>query len=130
MVEDGIFTATKETIQLRQLVRSGVPRRWCVEVVNLSTFAVTVSEVGFGRSRGLRELIVPADVPGGTSLPIRLEPREAATVYAGVGVDPDPQIVRRPSAYAETDCGVLRFGTTPLYKAYLAAVASRHGVRH
>ena len=127
ITSDGNFTASKATNQMRQLVGSGTLSRWCIEVVNLSAFAVTISEVGFAKSNGLRHVLVPADVSNGGSFPSRLEPREAVTLYAESGVKPDPEVMRRPYAYAKTDCGVLCSGTSPIYKDYFAAITSRQG---
>lgn len=129
MVGGRIVAGTKATNQLRELVSSQTPSRWCIEVVNLSTFAVTISEVGFAKSNGLRHVLVPAEVSNGRSWPARLEPREAVMLYAQIGETPAPQVMRRPYAYAETDCGVLRFGTSPIFKDYFAAITSMEGRR-
>jgi len=127
MVDGGIITGTKATNQLKQLICSQTPSRWCIEVVNLSTFAVTISEVGFAKSNGLRHVLVPAQVSNGRTWPARLESREAVTLYAQIGENPDPHIMQRPYAYAETDCGVLCFGTSSIFKDYFAVITSRQG---
>ena len=93
---------------------SADPRiRVCIEVSNLSAFAVTVDEVGFfmhGTERRLA-FVRPVLADGGP-WPRRLEPRSAVTVYAQ---QPEAQS-RIRSGYARTQCGVVRRGITPALK--------------
>jgi hypothetical protein len=92
----------------------------CVEVVNLSTFPVTVDEIGFGpdRKRKHRHFIIPLQNYG-DQLPKRLESREAMTVYAQPGLRLDPKIVWKPRAYAKTACGRVSYGSSPAFKQYV-----------
>lgn len=86
-----------------------------IEVVNLSNFAVTISEVGFtlnGKSLDrVRAAVVQPILLDGGPWPRRLEAREAVSVYM------DPNYVVQPGnkigkAYARTACGEARFGVS------------------
>jgi hypothetical protein len=92
----------------------------CIDVVNLSAFAVTISSVGFkvrGTS-GFASVWQPI-VFDGKPWPRRLEPRESVTAYLAPGQD----LTRASRAYAKTDCGELRYGSSRALKEY---VKSRH----
>ena len=87
-----------------------------IEVVNLSAFAVTVSEVGFtidGNTIKKRRAAIPSPILlDGGSWPRRLETRESTSLYfdtallAGHGR-------RLGRAYACTACGEVSYGTSP-----------------
>lgn len=107
---------------LRPDATQGSPeeRRLCVEVVNLSSFPITVNEVGFGKrilSRA-RHVLVPPLILDGKPWPRRLEPREAVIVYTerGVRFSPQPSPKR---AYAATACGEVRYGTSKALKHFI-----------
>ncbi len=55
-----------------------------IEVVNLSAFPVTISEVGFGHyhAKKTRQYLFAPRLTDGGALPKRLESREAFTAYA------------------------------------------------
>jgi len=112
---------------LYRFFESGVPWRLCVEVVNLSAFPVTVAEVGFGQGPSNERLVLmePELSPPGKSLPVRLEPRESITAYSTVGIQLDLSFMRRPVAFARTDCGYNQYGSSPILKHYLETMASR-----
>ena len=87
-----------------------VPQRgWClgIEVVNLSTFAITVSTVGVtmrGTSRHL-QIFAPA-LSSGDTLPKRLEPRTGFTAFAGFGTtEEEPGFRIADEVYVSTACG-------------------------
>ncbi len=124
---DLVISGVKRSQLQQRLANSGAPARWCLEVVNLSEFAVTISDVGFGRSNRVRHVLVHPEILNGKSWPVRLEPREAVTLYAQIGETLDPRIMQQPYAYAETDCGVVCYGTSPIFKDHLAAITSRQG---
>lgn len=84
-----------------------------IEVVNLSNFPVTISEVGFtlnGHSVDQRRAAVPQPIViDGKPWPRRLEAREAVSVFM------DPDYLVQPGnkigkAYARTACGEARYG--------------------
>lgn len=88
--------------------------RLCIEVTNLSTFALTITEVGVlywcTKKRGA--VVNPIIIDGGT-FPRKLEPRTSFTAYF------HPEALQRLDghkircAYAKTDCGVVIRGNSP-----------------
>lgn len=88
---------------------------FCIEVTNLSDFAVTIKDVGFfyrgTKSRGA--IIQPVLIDGG-SWPRRLESRTAVTVYCHVGSKNIEKKIR--TAYATTECGKTKTGNSPALK--------------
>lgn len=93
-----------------------------IEVVNLSSFPVTISEIGFtiGRSRGSlprRIALAAQSFVDGTELPIRLE-RHAS--FSGTfhvrGLEEHD--IRK--AYALTTSGVISYGKSPALQQWIA----------
>lgn len=85
------------------------PHRLCIEVTNLSTFPVTITEVGvLYQSTTSRGQLVQPLLYGGESLPHRLAARTSVTAYADPGALRGNHLVR--CAYAATDCGVTATG--------------------
>ena len=82
------------------------PDRLAVEIVNLSAFPVTISEVGFGRpDRHRLAFIVPEVSPGYTWPPV-VEPRRAVIVYQRVVAI---NVTSLPgNLYVETECGAVK----------------------
>jgi len=95
--------------------------------VNLSAFPITISDAGFGRTAQGRHVFIRPEVTQGKTWPARLEPREAVTVFGRVGDNLDPAVMSKPVAYAETDCGVIQYGTSPIFRDYVVSLRSRHG---
>jgi hypothetical protein len=89
----------------------------CIEVTNLSGFAVTVAEVGYTRPRQKRRSAVPLpSTMDGKGWPRRLEPRESVSAYfAPDEFKPGTRIGR---AYAKTECGVVRHGSSPALRQF------------
>ena len=86
---------------------------FCIEVINLSTFPLTVAEVGllYHGTKQRAAIVYPALADGG-GWPRRLEARSAVTAYlSGEGLDARTHRIR--CAYAKTDCGLTFEGTTP-----------------
>ena len=96
-------------------------QRLCVEIVNLSTFPVTVKEVGFGRKEGPQGLrhVMTSMHGSGDQLPKRLESRQSMTVYDAYCLTLDPRLMTHAVAYAETDCGTRVYGTSPAFQSYV-----------
>ncbi|MGD0540449.1 MAG: hypothetical protein ABSB33_02915 [Tepidisphaeraceae bacterium] len=94
------------------------PEMLSIQVVNLSSFEVTVSDVGFGKVGQLRQFIFQPTLTNGKSLPYRLSPREAITALADPGAKLDPALLTKAVAYVKTDCGKVRYGTSPIFKEY------------
>ena len=78
----------------------------CIEVLNLSTFALTITEVGvLFRDSDHRGVILQPTLNDGSSLPVVLEPRRALSAYADPSaLDRDPHRIQ--CVYAKTDCGL------------------------
>jgi hypothetical protein len=88
-----------------------------IEVLNLSNFALTVTEVGFtlnGSSikRGERAAIPMPVVIDGEPWPRRLEARESVSLYFERPDSSEPI----GKAYARTACGEVRYGDSPALK--------------
>lgn len=94
---------------------------FCIEVTNLSAFAVTVEETGVlykgSDSRGA--YTQPILIDGG-SWPRRLESRSSVTVYGQPPRSQEGHVLK--CAYARTACGVVRKGTSPAFKQLASAV--------
>ena len=86
-----------------------------IEVVNLSAFPVTVTEIGYMLSNR-RRVVIRKPLMGDTKpLPRRLEPREGFTAYV-VDFTGVPSDIER--AYARTACGETRFGDSKALQAF------------
>ena len=46
-------------------------------------------------------------------------------LYLGIGEQLEPRIMQHPFAYAKTDCGVIRYGTSPIFQQYLEFLRQR-----
>ena len=89
---------------------------FCVEVTNLSAFAVTVYEVGMFYNGTDRRSSIPNPIlADGGPWPRRLEPRSSITVYSE---RPRSEIngKRMKCAYAKTQCGHVETGTSEAFK--------------
>lgn len=92
---------------------------FCIEITNLSAFAVTVKEAGvFYKGINSRSVCTRPVLIDHGPWPRRLESRESVTVYG-----------QRPSAkpghplkcaYARTACGVVRMGSSPAFRKLAA----------
>jgi hypothetical protein len=92
------------------------PTMLSIAVTNLSSFPMTINEVGYtgsgGAMRGKRAMIFQPHVIDGKPWPRRLESREAVSLYFGVeNVPRDPSLLAW--AYAGTECGVYAYGGSP-----------------
>jgi hypothetical protein len=88
---------------------------FCIEGINLSTFALTITEMGFlHRGTKTRSSLQPPLIIDGGTWPRRLEPRSSVTVYAHSGSITNEHPIR--CAYAKTDCGLTFKGTSGALK--------------
>lgn len=88
---------------------------FCVEVTNLSAFPVTICDVGvFYRGTDRRGCIIQPVLMDGGAWPRRLESRSSVTVYSGKPTSVPGQRLR--CAYAKTECGHTRTGSSPALK--------------
>jgi hypothetical protein len=85
----------------------------CIEVLNLSTFPLTVTEVGFtidgDPRKKTRAAIVQPLIHDGKPWPRRLEARESVTAYFNFANLSHK--IRK--AYVKTDCGEVAYGKSP-----------------
>lgn len=92
---------------------------FCIEITNLSAFAVTINEAGVlykgTDSRGA--YTQPIIIDGG-SWPRRLEPRSSVTVYGQPPTGNPGHPLK--CAYASTACGVTRRGSSPAFRQLAA----------
>ena len=119
-VVNTIYALDRDRVKLRIVSKIATPvgpmglgpDHVCSEVVNLSTFPLTINEVGFKLSGTTRRLAItdPILVDGGP-WPRRLEPRSSVTVYAPAGIEHQPAFGHVADVYATTDCGETHTGS-------------------
>ena len=101
-----------------------------IEVVNLSAFAVTISDVGFGRVDAPHAAVVIPEMADGKIWPVRLESRRAVTTFCELPkTSAEASSFTGPAhrvAYAQTDCGAVRYGTSEIFDRFIEA-RSKHG---
>jgi hypothetical protein len=98
-------------------VGSADPRlTFCIEITNLSAFAVSIEEAGvfYKRTKNRGAIICPVFADGGTSWPRRLEPRSSVTVYSQAPSSRSGHRIK--CAYARTQCGVTVRAASPALK--------------
>lgn len=86
-----------------------------IEVVNLSEFCVTISDVGFTLKDNRQATLAPVvgtEQPG--ELPLRLEPRTSYHKYFNIDEVGFPKNVK--TAYVKTQCGEMITGTSGALK--------------
>jgi hypothetical protein len=82
-----------------------------IEVINLSDFPVTITDVGFllkNKKRATLFRVISIDQP--SKLPIRLEPRTSYKKYFNIDKAGFPKLTKY--AYVDTQCGELITGTS------------------
>lgn len=96
---------------------------FCIEITNLSEFAITVDETGvFYKGTDARGAYTQPILIDGKSWPRRLEPRSSVTVYGQAPQSMSDHLLK--CAYARTECGVTCTGTSPAFKQLAASVVS------
>lgn len=110
------------------LVINGImgDEKGCIEVINLSAFPVSVSEVGFtlgdGTARkGHKAQIAMPYTPDGKPFARRLESRESVTGY--FDLDGLPHDIGK--AYVKTDCDEVAYGMSPAFQNHRLRRAGR-----
>lgn len=94
-----------------------------ISVVNRSTFAVTVTHVGFDLVDTANHMqIMPSDQFGET-VPCKLEPRTSATFHLSAGAHMSRNFGLVKHAYVGTACGRKFTGTSPALKSYVNEAA-------
>ena len=95
----------------------------CIEVINLSTFVVTVYGVGFTSEKFDLLIIDPLLHDGGT-WPRRLEPRQSVTAFLNEDWKQSKDIPLARKAFARTECGVTCYGSIKRIKNRLRQMRS------
>lgn len=116
----------KSRVKLRVRPKHAIPvgaadprLTFCIEVTNLSAFALTIEETGvFYRGTEKRGAYTQPVLIDGKEWPRRLEPRSSVTVYGQPPFSSGGHPLR--CAYATTECGVTRTGTSPAFKQLAA----------
>lgn len=122
-----VLTTHLSSTETDSPLRSRPPDRLGIEVVNLSAFAVTVSDVGFGRLRATRAIALLPELSTGKSWPVRLESRDSFTAYFRADQSLPEPVLKHPVAYAETDCGAVTYGKSPALRQYVMEVLAARG---
>jgi|GEM_PF-2306551 len=119
------FLDNHVTKSVRLAEKDGIPGRIVVQVVNLSFFPVVLKEVGLGtvRTDNIQKFLRPRAAKAGigevgVELPVRLDPREAAHVFAPEGFRLDLARGLATRGFAITDCGKVAYGTSPILHHY------------
>lgn len=93
----------------------------CIEVVNLSSYPITLKEVGFEprvplleRQRG-RFTMVNNGCRNGKQLPVRIDPRDSVEVYYKNKNGLELMIKQSRRIIVETTCGKICFGKLKYY---------------
>jgi hypothetical protein len=113
------LTVDRHNSSVSDRIRKGIPFRLCIEVINLSAFPLTISDVGFGKRDKLRHILFHPELTPGKTWPPRLDSRESVVAYVKIGEHLDPKVMNKALAYANTDCGVTCYGTSPIFKEYV-----------
>lgn len=89
-----------------------------IQVVNLSAFAVTITQVGFRMRDGKDRVMIPAPVnPHQKNWPPkRLESRESLVVHYAAETLDAPEFLEVRDAFAKTACGCAIEGTSKALK--------------
>lgn len=115
-------TLDKNRVKLRVVPKQAIPYgaadprlTFCIEVTNLSSFPLTVEEIGvFFHRTDKRAAIVTPVLPDNGPWPRRLEPRSSITAYSQLPEAREGRKMR--CAYARTQCGRTVEGTSPAFK--------------
>ena len=102
------------------IIHGELERHFMIEVLNLSSFPVVVSEVGFtlnGNSinKNKRAAISRPELIDGGSWPRKLEPRTSVGCYFKLS-EVQNDALNIGKAYASTQCGEARYGISPALK--------------
>ncbi len=93
-----------------------------VQVTNLSSFAVTIQSVGFGKFKLLKDCIRlthPIVMKRKNCWPLKLESRESDWLMFDTGTDIPINLLDKHSAYVVTECGHVVYGTSRVFNAYV-----------
>ena len=115
-------TLDKNRVKLKVVPKKAIPYgvadpmlTFCIEVTNLSSFPLTLEEVGvfFYRTDNRAAVINPM-LPDNGPWPRRLEPRSSISIYSQLPEFREGRKMR--CAYARTQCGHIAEGVSPAFK--------------
>ncbi len=109
------FPKTMDAVKQKQ-------HRLGVQVTNLSSFAVSIRSVGFGKFKLLKDCIRLTDpivMKRKNCWPLKLESRESDWLTFKTGVDIPIDLLDKHSAYVVTECGHVVYGTSRVFNAYV-----------
>jgi len=96
--------------------------RLCIEVTNLSSFAVTINQVGFGKFK-LHEngisIPFPKVMKRENCWPLKLDSRESDLLSMSSGIDIPIELLDKNCAFAVTQCGHIAYGNSDMFDAYV-----------
>lgn len=110
---------SKDRVRLKVMPSHAIPfggadprLRFAIEITNLSAFAVTIADVGvFYRDTDARGSVISPIVGDGGPWPRRLEPRSSVSIYSELPASKPGHPIK--SAYARTQCGYTKTGSSP-----------------
>lgn len=113
---------SKDRVRLKVVPKSVIPVGGAdpeinigVEVLNLSSFSLSIEEVGFVLKRTSKRLAIINPITAkNTQPPFKLEPRSSITIYGKLHPEKMKGIV---SAYARTSCGHDKRGNSPALRS-------------
>jgi hypothetical protein len=95
-----------------------------IEVINRSSFAVTINFVGFNLWFTRSHLPVLSNFGFGNALPHKLEARTSAIFYLIASTTEDKRLSRVKSAYVRTACGLKFNGSNAALRGFVNEKAS------
>ena len=104
--------------------------RLCVEVTNLSSFAVTIQQVGFGKFKLVEDGInipFPIVMKNKGCWPLKLESRESDLLMLKTGDDIPIDNLDKNCAFVATECGHIAYGTSCVFNAYIEELKKGNG---
>lgn len=113
--DEGVLTS------LNEFNKETLGEYFAIEAVNLSSFPVTIVNVGFEvRNQDRRMMIVSPILGDNGRWPRRLEQREAVTVYGLLlPIVNDPGAPKIKNAFVKTSCGTTCRGTSGALKGLI-----------
>jgi len=112
-------------VRPKQAIGPDCPMPTClaIDVTNLSSFPITIEEVGLtvGTPKGTspRRTMIPSGNILAGKLPARIEPRHSASI---IGWASELPIEHYDHAYAKTSGGEISFGTSPALLQWVNSV--------
>lgn len=97
----------------------------CIDVVNMSSFPVTVTRIGFTLLGSDRRMQIPRPMfTGGETLPVSLEARTSCTVLVPLAAFEKGEIAVIDKAYVSTACGIRVQGDSRTLRQLVHAAAA------